>query len=1074
MKKLFFLSLIFIVLFNLTFAQEPEEDPLAESYIIRGGGGEEIVKIKGGAEASYISIYKYFREMEFAPGDTMINMLSYLISPGGYGVIYDIAVNDLDADGLNEIVAVWTADGAVEIVVLKPDPDLLGIDSLAGWQREIQLQKQSPVIHSGFEFGMPPVALVQIGNFDSDSLMEFIVAWWADDGDKNGYVNLTLFDISDSLTVEEKGSIMDQVVQEPPIMRLCEDYLYLFDLECADFNGDGIDEILLTGRESMAPHGWQLFANLYTYNEGTGQLENAAGEIIYTQPDTTYDVSNINLAVGHFNSVDKEQAVIGINQYNPYLRSQWQTKPADTISYLLFPVELNDQLAEFQIASPFIQMQDTIPYGCYYNSVSTLISKDLNNDRLDEILATYSTYGPVDVQSFKILQMQENSELTMWADLDTLVGDFFMNISVGDIRKDTLETKPVMEILVPNQTSYGRNWMYQIITDAGGNFVETKLIYKGPYLSYEKTEPVQVADFDGDIRLGAPRKFSVTKILQPLVILNAPPIHFDVLDDTPYDVSLSYNNNDGKFVSSYVKESSQFAEVETEVNMDWSLSWTAGAGFSFFGVSVSSHLSETYGKRFSKVANSSTKVTVGISVDAIEDDRIYAMVMDYNIYEYPVYVNDEVQGNVLVVEPLVAENRWFPSKSWSGYDYIPNHEVGNILSYREYPLLSDNPVLDEKIKGDYNNSFVLDANSSYDWSLLFEDFQSNEVTTAKEFSRDWGASVSGWGMGFSLNGSYNREDIQTQRTEVSNGLQLDVHLDAIDPGIGEVGYIVTPYAYWANNGALVIDYAVKPELSAPGGTDTWWQVHYGDLADPAFILPWRYDPEKGFTLQDEAKRYQTKDIIFYPANPRAGDIITIESRVNNFGLKPTPGPMGVKFYIGNPDSGGTIITGIGGETEVFTGEAVPSRGTKIVKMDWKVPSGIGTFPRIYAVIDEQNTLPEIHENNNKSWNILQKSTATAIVSEQNMNIPNTFSLKQNYPNPFNPITTIEFSLTHAEFVQLEVFNTLGERVDIIESKELSAGNHAYHFDARMLPSGLYFYRIQAGDFHDVKKMILLR
>jgi hypothetical protein len=318
----------------------------------------------------------------------------------------------------------------------------------------------------------------------------------------------------------------------------------------------------------MAPQGWQLFANLYTYNEGTGQLENAAREIIYTQPDTTYDVSNINLAVGHFNSVDKEQAVIGINQYNPYMWYHWQTKPPVSISYLLFPVELNNQLAEFQVASPFIQIQDTIPFGCYYSSVSTLISKDLNNDHLDEILATYSTYGPVDVQSFKILQMQENSELTMWADLDTLVGDFNMTISVGDIRMDTLETKPVMEILVPTQaygTSYARSWMYQIITDAGGNFVDTKLIYKGPYLSDEKTEPVQVADFDGDIRLGAPRKFSVTKILQPLVILNAPPVHFDIFDDVKYDVSLSYNENSGKFVSSYVKESSQFAEVETEV-----------------------------------------------------------------------------------------------------------------------------------------------------------------------------------------------------------------------------------------------------------------------------------------------------------------------------------------------------------------------------------------------------------------------------------------------------------------------------------------------------------------------------
>ncbi len=575
--------------------------------------------------------------------------------------------------------------------------------------------------------------------------------------------------------------------------------------------------------------------------------------------------------------------------------------------------------------------------------------------------------------------------------------------------------------------------------------------------------------------MGAPRKFSVTKILQPLVILNAPPIHFDFLDGQPYDVSLSYNNNDGQFISSYVKESSQFAEVETEVNKDWSLSATASGGFSYFGVSVSAYLSETYGKRFSKVANSSTTVTVSVAVDAIEDDRIYAMVMDYNIYEYPVYVNDVLRGNILVVEPLVVENRWFPSKSWSGYDYIPNHEVGNILSYREYPLTEgDHPLMAERIKGDYNDSFVLDANSSYDWNLFFDDFTSNEVSTAKEFSRDWGVSVSGWGSGFSLDGSYNREDIQTQRTSVSNGLELYVHLDAIDMGLGEVGYRVTPYSYWATNGALIVDYAVKPELAAPGGTETWWQANYGENSDPAFILPWRYDPEKGFALQEEAKRYQTKDITFFPVNPREGDIIQIEARVHNFSLIETLSPMGVKFYVGDPDSGGVLITSVDNQTEVFTDNKIEARGTKLVSMDWKVPTGIGTFPRIYAVIDEQNSLTEIHENNNKSWNILQKTIATGIAETRDGELPNQFELQQNYPNPFNPLTTIEFTLEQSSFVEFEVYNTLGERVAIVESKELLAGKHAYDFDARMLPSGLYFYRIQAGNFKDVKKMILLK
>jgi hypothetical protein len=217
------------------------------------------------------------------------------------------------------------------------------------------------------------------------------------------------------------------------------------------------------------------------------------------------------------------------------------------------------------------------------------------------------------------------------------------------------------------------------------------------------------------------------------------------------------------------------------------------AGASYWGVSVSAHLTETYGKQFSKYGGHSTTVTVSIAVDAREDDRIYATVMDYDLWEYPVYGNAELRGHVLVVRPLVTENRWFPSKSWSGYAYIPSHEVGNILSYREYPLLTDNPDVDEKIKGNYDNRFVLDANSSYDWSLQFEDFETNQASTSKSYSREWGVDVDVWGSGYSLSSSYSQNEISTHKTDVASGLNLGVHLDGIDMGIGEVSYIVTPY-----------------------------------------------------------------------------------------------------------------------------------------------------------------------------------------------------------------------------------------------------------------------------------------
>ena len=89
-------------------------------------------------------------------------------------------------------------------------------------------------------------------------------------------------------------------------------------------------------------------------------------------------------------------------------------------------------------------------------------------------------------------------------------------------------------------------------------------------------------------------------------------------------------------------------------------------------------------------------------------------------------------------------------------------------------------------------------------------------------------------------------------------------------------------------------------------------------------------------------------------------------------------------------------------------------------------------------------------------------------------IPNEFALKQNYPNPFNPTTKIEFALPKEQFVILKIYNTAGQAVTTLVSRRLPAGTYRYSFDARDLTSGIYFYQIQTGEFHNVKKMVLIR
>jgi len=88
--------------------------------------------------------------------------------------------------------------------------------------------------------------------------------------------------------------------------------------------------------------------------------------------------------------------------------------------------------------------------------------------------------------------------------------------------------------------------------------------------------------------------------------------------------------------------------------------------------------------------------------------------------------------------------------------------------------------------------------------------------------------------------------------------------------------------------------------------------------------------------------------------------------------------------------------------------------------------------------------------------------------------PDKFSLEQNYPNPFNPTTIIKYTLGSREFVELKVFDVLGNKLDVLVNETQDAGTYEVDFSSEGLSSGIYFYKLNAGTFTSIKKMILLR
>ena len=89
-------------------------------------------------------------------------------------------------------------------------------------------------------------------------------------------------------------------------------------------------------------------------------------------------------------------------------------------------------------------------------------------------------------------------------------------------------------------------------------------------------------------------------------------------------------------------------------------------------------------------------------------------------------------------------------------------------------------------------------------------------------------------------------------------------------------------------------------------------------------------------------------------------------------------------------------------------------------------------------------------------------------------VPKEFKLEHNYPNPFNPSTKIKFDIPKSSFVNLTVYNALGEKITSVVNKELKEGKYEAEWNASSYSSGVYFYKLTAGSYSATRKMILLK
>jgi hypothetical protein len=103
-----------------------------------------------------------------------------------------------------------------------------------------------------------------------------------------------------------------------------------------------------------------------------------------------------------------------------------------------------------------------------------------------------------------------------------------------------------------------------------------------------------------------------------------------------------------------------------------------------------------------------------------------------------------------------------------------------------------------------------------------------------------------------------------------------------------------------------------------------------------------------------------------------------------------------------------------------------------------------------------------------------RNTVVTDVSHSENNTPSVFRLNQNYPNPFNPSTKVSFDIGKSSFVNLKVYDVLGNEVAALVNEEKPAGRYEVEFNGAGLTSGVYIFRIKAGSYVDVKKALLIK
>jgi len=192
---------------------------------------------------------------------------------------------------------------------------------------------------------------------------------------------------------------------------------------------------------------------------------------------------------------------------------------------------------------------------------------------------------------------------------------------------------------------------------------------------------------------------------------------------------------------------------------------------------------------------------------------------------------------------------------------------------------------------------------------------------------------------------------------------------------------------------------------------------------------------------------------------------------------PTPGCDASGCHTLRPDIVSVVVNGLDVEVTVsnttsnVAGELVDQSGTVV-----DVINTTSSNPFILTAPSEGTYLVNAgYKNPNpRAWDSISVLISLTGVGDNNTEPMLTYKLYNNYPNPFNPSTKIKYSVAENTFVSLKIYDVAGSEVATVVNREQTAGEYEVDFNAVNLTSGVYIYKLNAGSFVEIKKMILMK